>query len=206
MPTNNAYRQAEFMTAAMNLAQCPPDEGREVAFAGRSNAGKSSALNTITQRRKLARTSRTPGRTQMINFFRLDDDRRLVDLPGYGYAKVPESMQRHWRHGLQAYVLGRQCLCGLVLVLDIRQGLTDLDWLMVEHCANAGVPLHCLMTKADKLSRNQARAALMQCRKQLEEAGVEASLQDFSALKTQGVEDAHQVLDEWLGYVQPAAG
>ena len=141
----------------------------------------------------------------MINFFALDEHRRLVDLPGYGYAKVPESMQKHWRLGLQNYVLQRQSLCGLVLVLDIRQGLTELDWLMVDHCINAGVALHCLLTKADKLSRNQANAALMQCSRKLEEAGVEASLQDFSSLKAQGVEDAHSVLDEWLGYESAVA-
>ena len=204
MPINPAYRQAEFLTAAMQLSQCPPEDGVEVAFAGRSNAGKSSALNCITQRRKLARTSRTPGRTQMINFFRLDDRRRLVDLPGYGYAKVPESMQKHWRRGLQEYVLSRRSLAGLVLVLDIRQGITELDWLMIDHSARAGVPLHCLLTKADKLSRNQVRAALDKARRELEDAGIEASLQDFSASKSSGVEDAHQVLDEWFEYVDSA--
>ena len=130
--------------------QAPPDAGYEVAFAGRSNAGKSSALNALTQRKSLARTSKTPGRTQHLVFFELDGERRLVDLPGYGYAKVPEKVRRHWGLAMETYLSGRESLRGLVLMMDVRHPLTDFDKQMLQWCQHAGMPVHILLTKADK--------------------------------------------------------
>lgn len=192
------YARARFAGSVARLAQLPPDEGREVAFAGRSNAGKSSALNAITGRRGLARTSKTPGRTRLINLFALDAARRLVDLPGYGYARVPASMRHDWERLLADYLARRGCLAGVVLVLDARRGLTDLDRRLVELVAPTGAPLHVLLTKADKLRRGEAARALEAVRAELEDAGLEATLQLFSATKGQGIDDAHGVLDAWL--------
>jgi GTP-binding protein len=197
---NPIYTHCRFHCSAHKLSQLPPDDGVEIAFAGRSNAGKSSALNAITRSKALARVSRTPGRTQLINFFQIDDDRYLVDLPGYGYAKVPEATRRHWRHTLNQYFLTRQALRGLFLVMDIRHPLQPPDWQMIEWCMNAGTRLHILLTKSDKLSRNAALKSLHETHRQLEEAQVEATLQIFSALKHAGLEDAHSVLDEWFGF------
>ncbi|HEX7027814.1 MAG TPA: ribosome biogenesis GTP-binding protein YihA/YsxC [Gammaproteobacteria bacterium] len=197
---NSIYAHSRFLCSAHKLSQLPPDEGIEVAFAGRSNAGKSSALNTIAQSKALAKVSRTPGRTQLINFFQVDDHRFLVDLPGYGYAKVPEATRRHWQHTLSQYLLTRKSLLGLFLIMDIRHALQPLDWRMIEWCRNAGTRLHVLLTKSDKLSRSMALKALRETHRQLEQAQVEASLQIFSALKHTGVEDAHSVLDEWFGF------
>ncbi|MDZ7748311.1 MAG: ribosome biogenesis GTP-binding protein YihA/YsxC [Halofilum sp. (in: g-proteobacteria)] len=154
------YARAAFHGSCARLAQLPPDRGREAAFAGRSNAGKSSALNAITRRRNLARTSRTPGRTQLINVFDLGDERRLVDLPGYGYAKAPETARRNWERLVAAYLTQRTSLAGIVLVLDARRGLTELDWRLLELVAPTGAALHVLLTKSDKLERAQARRAL----------------------------------------------
>src|SRR5262245_28516753 len=145
------YSQARFISSAAQPGDFPDDSGVEVVFAGRSNCGKSSAINAITGRRALARTSRTPGRTQLINFFELEPDRRLVDLPGYGYAKVSEDMRRYWRELIGAYFSGRSSLAGVVLIMDARHPLKDLDWQMLEHAH--GLPLHVLLSKADKLSR-----------------------------------------------------
>lgn len=195
---NPLYARAEFATAAHNLSQMPDDSVAEVAFAGRSNAGKSSAINTITRRNKLARTSKTPGRTQEINFFTLGDGRYLSDLPGYGYAKVAKKQIAHWRHTLTRYLSTRKQLKCLVLVMDIRHPLTDYDWLLIDAASKGGVELHCLLTKADKLSRNQAAATLHKVRAELEDAGIEATLQTFSALKKEGVDDAHELLDMYM--------
>jgi len=194
---NSAYFGACFVTSANKLSQLPPSLA-EVAFAGRSNAGKSSAINTITRNHKLARTSKTPGRTQLMNYFNVAEEVYLVDLPGYGYAKVPARMRAHWKNTLKAYFAERKPLRGLVVVMDVRLPLTPQDWNMVEWSVQSEVALHILLTKADKLSRSAANAALFKVKDELEEAGVEASLQLFSALKKQGVEDVHQVLDEWL--------
>lgn len=195
---NPLYTRAEFATAAHNLSQMPDDSVAEVTFAGRSNAGKSSAINTITRRNKLARTSKTPGRTQEINFFTLGDGRYISDLPGYGYAKVAKKQLEHWRRTLTRYLSTRKPLKCLVLVMDIRHPLTDHDWLLIEAASQNGVGLHCLLTKADKLSRNQAASTLHKVRAELEKAGVEATLQTFSALKKEGVDDAHELLDMYL--------
>ncbi|EHQ53401.1 cell division checkpoint GTPase YihA [Ectothiorhodospira sp. PHS-1] len=195
---NPAYHQAEFLTSAASLKGLPPEQGREVAFAGRSNSGKSSAINTLCQQRALARTSKTPGRTQLINFFALDGERRLVDLPGYGYAKVPEAMRRRWGKLMQDYLTRRTCLQGLVLVMDIRHPLTDHDWQMIGWAHARRLPLHVLLTKSDKLKRGPVMDTVRQVARTLGGEGVEATVQPFSSLKKQGVDDAHSVLDGWL--------
>ena len=192
------YRRARFLTSASRLDQAPPDAGMEVAFAGRSNSGKSSALNALCQQRSLARTSKTPGRTQLLNFFELDGMRRLVDLPGYGYAKVPEATKRRWQHALEAYLIDRRCLRGLILLMDCRHPLKEFDWTMLEWNAHHGLPAHILLTKADKLKRGAAANALRQVRRELTALTGEASVQLFSALKRQGIDEAHAVLDRWL--------
>lgn len=189
------FRQAEFLISANEPAQFPPDKGAEVAFAGRSNAGKSSALNCISERRSLARTSKTPGRTQLINFFGLPDRRRLVDLPGYGFAKVPDAMRQHWRDLMTAYFAGRRSLKGLMLIMDVRRPMTEFDQLMLAWADDAGCRVHILLTKADKLSRGQATATLHKVR-----SGVSGSygVQLFSATKKTGSEEARVALSELL--------
>lgn len=177
--------------------QAPPDAGYEVAFAGRSNSGKSSALNALTQRKSLARTSKTPGRTQHLVFFELDGERRLVDLPGYGFAKVPEKVRRHWGLAMETYLSGRESLRGLVLMMDVRHPLTDFDKQMLQWCQHAGMPVHILLTKADKLKRGPAMSTLLKVQKTLAEQH-NVSVQLFSALKHTGVEQARAVLDSWL--------
>jgi GTP-binding protein len=196
---NPFYRQALFLTSANRASGFPPDQGLEVAFAGRSNAGKSSAINVLCGQRALARTSKTPGRTQMINFFSLDGDRRLVDLPGYGYAKVPASMRAGWRRLMEHYLAERRSLAGLVVVMDIRHPLTEQDWEMVGWAHERALPVHVLLTKADKLRRGPALETARAVAAALGEAGVEATVQPFSALKREGIDDAHGVLDGWLG-------
>ncbi|QKF06603.1 YihA family ribosome biogenesis GTP-binding protein [Pseudomonas aeruginosa] len=177
----------------------PPDEGLEVAFAGRSNAGKSSALNTLTHA-NLARTSKTPGRTQLLNFFALDDSRRLVDLPGYGYAKVPIPLKQHWQRHLEAYLSSRASLAGVFLMMDIRHPLTDFDRLMLDWAQASQLPIHVLMTKADKLAFGAAKNALLKVRREVQQGwGDVATLQLFSAPKRQGVDEAQMVLAQWLG-------
>lgn len=201
---NSVYFSAQFHSSASVPSQCPYSVA-EVAFAGRSNAGKSSAINTITRNGKLARTSRTPGRTQLINHFSLGDDHYLVDLPGYGYAQVAKSRQKQWQAAMTEYLQSRPSLRGLVLVMDIRHPVTDSDWQLIELQQQGQAGLHILLTKADKLSRNQVSRTLTDVQGRLAEAGVEATLQDFSALKKVGVDDAHAVLDNWL-YDVPLPG
>jgi GTP-binding protein len=193
------YFRARFSTGAYSLSQLPKDSVSEVAFAGRSNCGKSSAINTITRNSRLARTSKTPGRTQQINYYRLGDQRYLVDLPGYGYAKVSQKLRDHWRHTLQNYFRSRSALRGLLLIMDIRQPLTELDWLMVEACDQARIPFHCLLTKADKLSKGAGKQAQADASRELDSQGLQVTLQLFSATKALGVERVHQMLDGWLG-------
>ena len=196
--TNPLYRKASFLSSAERLTHAPPDEGWEVAFAGRSNAGKSSAINTVTGIGGLARTSKTPGRTQLINFFTLDESRRLVDLPGYGFAKAPEAVKRRWKHSMEEYLSERESLCGLVLVMDVRHPMTEFDTMMLEWCRHEGLPVHLLLTKADKLKRGPASATLHQVRRAVESLGALASVQLFSALKKNGIEELQTVLDRWL--------
>ncbi|HBS18358.1 MAG TPA: YihA family ribosome biogenesis GTP-binding protein [Halomonas sp.] len=194
------YPTARFMISAPTLALCPDDTGAEVAFAGRSNAGKSSAINALTQQNALARTSRTPGRTQLINFFTVmnDESRRLVDLPGYGYAKVPEAVKIEWQKHLSDYLRGRFSLRGLVLLMDVRHPLTEFDQMMLDYADQRGIPVHILLTKADKLKRGPASAALQKVRSRLKEWEDLVSVQLFSSLKRDGVDTLSQKLDQWL--------
>ncbi|MGM1050841.1 MAG: ribosome biogenesis GTP-binding protein YihA/YsxC [Pseudomonadota bacterium] len=194
------YQTAQFLTSAPTLAQCPPDSGAEVAFAGRSNAGKSSAINTLTRQKALARISKTPGRTQLINFFTLGDDteRRLVDLPGYGFAKVPEQVKLEWQRHLSDYLQRRASLRGLVLVMDVRHPLTEFDQTLLGWADDKSMRVHILLTKADKLKRGPAASALQQVRSRLREWEDLVSIQLFSSLKGQGIEEAHARLDDWL--------
>lgn len=199
---NPAYRAARFLTSAHRANQAPPDTGAEVAFAGRSNSGKSSAINAITGQNRLARTSKQPGRTQLINFFALDDERRLVDLPGYGYAKVPLAMKQHWQKAMEEYLRQRGSLRGVVLIMDVRHPLTDFDWQMLEWCTHRGLPVHVLLTKADKLKRGAAQNTLLAVRRELD--GPAITVQLFSALRGIGIEEAHAQLDAWLGLARDA--
>lgn len=194
---NSVYFSAQFESSASDPSQCPIATV-EVAFAGRSNAGKSSAINTITRNSKLARTSKTPGRTQLINHFALDGERYLVDLPGYGYAQVSKERQKQWQAAMTRYLFSRECLRGLILVMDIRHPLTDSDWALIELQQQGRSDLHVLLTKSDKISRSKAATTLQATQSALAEAGIEATLQDFSALKKSGLKDAHAVLDHWL--------
>ena len=195
----NPLQQARFRLGVQKLAQLPPDRGAEVAFAGRSNAGKSSALNALTGRRGLARTSKTPGRTQQINFFDLDPEHRLVDLPGYGYARVSRALQARWQALMAAYLEQRRSLKGLVLLTDVRHPLTEGDRQLLEWCRQARLPVHVLLTKADKLSRGRALAVLEQLKARLAEPYPELSMQLFSAQKKTGVDQARARVVHWLG-------
>jgi len=197
MTSGRHYQQAGFSGSFARMGQLPPDEGVEVAFAGRSNAGKSSALNALAGRRGLARTSKTPGRTQLINMFSIGPSQRLVDLPGYGYARVDRDTRDRWTELLGAYLARRRTLHGLVLVVDIRRGLSELDWRLLELVVPRGIATHVLLTKADKLGRGQSQRALGAIRDELEQAGVEATLQTFSATHGQGIDDLRGLLDSW---------
>ena len=189
------FPDAKFVLSANSRAQFPAEDGSEVAVAGRSNAGKSSAINVIVNRRQFARTSKTPGRTQLINFFELRPGQNLVDLPGYGFAKVSENMRRHSGRLMQDYFESRRCLKGLILVVDIRRQLTDFDRQMIEFADSVSLPVHVLLTKADKLKRGKAATALLGVRKEL---GDRASVQLFSALTRQGESEARDVLEGLL--------
>ncbi|GLR64135.1 ribosome biogenesis GTP-binding protein YihA/YsxC [Marinospirillum insulare] len=191
------YNAASFSLSAPTLAHCPLDEGWEVAFAGRSNAGKSSALNCLTSAR-LARTSKTPGRTQLINFFSLDEQRRLVDLPGYGYAKVPDALRRDWGQHLGDYITQRQCLRGVVIMMDVRHPLTDFDLQLIDVATSRDLPVHILLTKADKLKRGPAANQLQMVRNELNKITGNLSVQLFSSLKSNGTADAWDKLDQWF--------
>ncbi len=189
------YPEARFLTSANSIKQFVPDSGAEVAVAGRSNAGKSSAINVIVNRRQFARTSKSPGRTQLVNFFSLRDEQRLVDLPGSGFARVAESVRRHWGELLAEYFKVRGSLGGMMLIVDIRRQLTDFDRQMIAFAESVDVPVHILLTKADKLKRGQAANALLVVRR---EVGERATVQHFSALKRQGEQQARELLDRFL--------
>lgn len=195
---NPRYRQTAFLTSAAKLSQAPPDEGYEVAFAGRSNAGKSSAINTLCDQRSLARTSKTPGRTQLLNFFAVDTTRRIVDLPGYGYAKVAEGIKRDWQGTLASYLENRRCLRGLMLMMDIRHPLKDYDRQMLDWSLQIDLPVHVLLTKSDKLKRGPAKSTLLGVSKELKQLGPRLSAQTFSSLKGDGIDEAHTRLDTWF--------
>ncbi len=186
---------ASFLMSAREPAQFPADSGREVAVAGRSNSGKSTAINALVGRRSLARTGKTPGRTQLINFFQVGEDRRLVDLPGYGYARVPDAVRKHWRHLLEAYFQRRQSLVGLMVTVDIRRGLKELDRVMLDWAQAFSVPATVLLTKADKLSRGAALSRRLEVSGEL--PGTVDAL-PFSAPKRLGVDEARRYLTGWL--------
>jgi GTP-binding protein len=192
------FQNAEYYISAHHLSDLPAPEGIEIAFAGRSNAGKSSALNTLANHNRLAFVSKQPGRTQLINFFALGQQRYLVDLPGYGYAKVPEHLRLHWQHTLSSYLMHRPTLYGLVLVMDCRHPLTPLDIQMLDWFCPSGKPVHVLLTKADKLSRNAANQTLLSVRKTLQASWPQCTVQLFSSLKKQGVEEAEKAIGVWL--------
>jgi GTP-binding protein len=197
MSRKNPYQQAAFLQSAAKLSQCPTTVLAEVAFAGRSNAGKSSAINTLTDNKKLARTSKTPGRTQLINYFSIAENHCLVDLPGYGYAKVPISMKKEWDKNLSEYLYGRDALRGLVLLMDIRHPLQEFDTMMLNWAIEKHMPVHILLTKADKLKRGAAKNTLMAVEKHLKTFNVDdlVSIQLFSSLKNDGVRELVVKLD-----------
>ena len=198
-PSMNDFSRSYYLTSAKQYNQCPPDTGSEVAFAGRSNAGKSSALNVITGINGLARTSKTPGRTQMMNFFAVDDGHRLVDLPGYGYAKVPKAVKIEWQKELGTYLEQRASLRGLILLMDSRHPLKDYDCEMLDWAHRVELPVHILLTKADKLSRGAASRSLQKVLQYIDTTCPLCSAQLFSSLNKTGLEQARNAISEWLG-------
>lgn len=200
MTTAINFHKAKFIHSAPSIRECPPEDGIEVAFAGRSNAGKSSAINTLTNNHKLARVSKTPGRTQLINFFELSSSQRLVDLPGYGYAKVSREQKELWQRYLSEYLRERRCLQGLVLLMDIRHPLQEFDTTMLNWATHSNMPVHILLTKADKLSRGQAGSTLQAVKREIKNAGLSelVSVQTFSSLNNTGLDNLKAKLQTWL--------
>ena len=192
---HNSYRQAKFLLSCPSLKGCPNDIGYEVIFAGRSNAGKSSAINTLTEQKKLAKVSRTPGRTQHLVFFELDNERRLVDLPGYGYAKVPDSVKRDWHQNMSQYFDNRKCIKAAILVMDCRHPLKPFDQMMLEWCVNSQVSVNILLTKSDKLKKGAASSARLSVMKVVKDFP-SVNVQLFSSLKKEGVPELCMYLDE----------
>ena len=193
----NPFRIARYVISAHQLKQLPEDKGIEIAIAGRSNAGKSSAINTFADQKALARTSKTPGRTQQIVIFELDENRRIADLPGYGYAKVPAKLKAHWRAVMARYFQTRKCLRGVVLVMDIRHPMREFDQQMLDWCVSTGIPCHILLTKADKLKRGPAQSTLLMVRRDLPDG---ATVQVFSSSKKTGVDELVEKLRQWYEY------
>jgi len=194
------FEVASFLTSAPNISHMhmPADVGYEIAFAGRSNAGKSSALNTITRQKNLARTSKTPGRTQLINIFELDPQRRLIDLPGYGFAKVPLDMKLKWQKSLSEYLQSRQCLRGLVIMMDIRHPLKELDVNMIRWAVESDLPVLGLLTKCDKLKSGARKATVLKARRDCVALGGDITIQAFSSLKVIGKGEAIATMSQWL--------
>jgi len=198
-------QKAKFLTSANHINELPEDDGLEIAFAGRSNAGKSSAINSLSRQNRLAYVSKQPGRTQLVNFFEIEERKYLVDLPGYGYAKVPESIRKHWQKTLPTYLQQRQSLVGLVIVMDIRNPLTALDINMLDWFAPRQKPIHVLLTKCDKLSKDKQNKTLFSVQKELENQWstfyqTPCTAQLFSSLKKIGLEEADGVLETWLSF------
>ncbi len=193
-----SFTQARFLKSASSKQDFPQDSGAEIAFCGRSNAGKSSAINAICRQKNLARTSKTPGRTQLINFFKLDGDAYLVDLPGYGYAKAPRHIQQHWHKLMEIYLMNRQVLCGLVLSMDIRHPLTDIDWAMIHWSKYYQLPLYILLTKIDKVKKNQMTKTITKVSSELELNDFEFGIQLFSATKHIGIHQAQEKISAWF--------
>ena len=203
---SNPFQRARYLLSAHNVSQLPPDGGFEVAFAGRSNAGKSTALNAICQQGSLARVSKTPGRTQQLVFFdfapkqnEAPANKYLVDLPGYGYAKVPKDLQAHWQTFIDRYFTTREALKGLVVIMDIRHPLKDYDLQMLGYAVNRGLPAHALLTKADKLGRGQQMQTMHAVRRELQSRfGDSVGVQVFSGESKQGVDEVRGVVAQWL--------
>jgi len=193
------FRHASFEISVAQPHGLPPPEGKEIAFAGRSNAGKSSAINTLAGHTRLAYVSKTPGRTQLINLFRLKNGAAMVDLPGYGYAQVPLAVRKQWQGLLEDYLTRRANLSGLVLIMDSRRPLTELDWQMIGWFAPTGRPIHCLLTKSDKLTRQEQTKVLRATRAALADYGDRVTVQMFSSLKKTGIEEVEKVVGGWLG-------
>jgi GTP-binding protein len=192
---SNLFQQAQYLTSAFELSQILPDEGREVAFAGRSNSGKSSAINCLTHQKKLCKTSKTPGRTQLINFFGIEESRRLVDLPGYGFAKVPTKLREHWGTVLSTFLLERKALEGLVIVVDIRRGISDIDQALID-LAGHQIDLHILLTKSDKLSKASISKTISAVKRSLGDE--RHSVSSLSILNRQGLDQLETKCAEWL--------
>jgi GTP-binding protein len=194
------FNKTSFLMSAPSVKQSPLDEGKEVAFAGRSNAGKSSVINTLTDNKKLARTSKKPGRTQLLNFFSLNKDRRLVDLPGYGFAKVPIVVKRNWNRNLAGYLQERQSLVGVVILMDIRHPLQKYDWQLIRWASESKMPVHLLLTKSDKLKRGAINNVLLSVEEELAKEKLSASftIQAFSSFKRFGLDELKQKLTIWL--------
>ena len=195
---NKLYHRAEYLLNAPNLKTTPQDVEHEVAFAGRSNAGKSSAINTLTNQKSLARTSKTPGRTQQLVYFKLDEKRCLVDLPGYGYAKVPIAVQLKWQQELERYLEKRKALNGLVLLVDIRRSLGERDLQMIEYASHLDLDVFVALTKSDKLNRNSAKKTLFAAQKSLQNVPTNVQIELFSSLKKEGIDPLHDWLDQHL--------
>ncbi len=193
------YTKAKFLTSAPDIKHLKNEGGIEVAFAGRSNAGKSSALNTLTRQKNLARTSKTPGRTQLINVFELDEERRLVDLPGYGFAQVPLAMKKKWQQSLGEYLQKRTCLKGLVVLMDIRHPFKDLDQDLIHWAVSANLPVLALLTKSDKLKSGKRKSQLLMAREAALAFCGDVTVNTFSALNKQGLPELEQILNQWLG-------
>lgn len=190
--------KATFTISAPDIRRLPADNGIEVAFAGRSNAGKSSALNTLTNQKSLARTSKTPGRTQLINIFEIAENKRLVDLPGYGFAKVPMEMKKKWQKALGEYLEKRECLKGIVVLMDIRHPLKDLDMDLIQWAADSDLPVLALLTKSDKLSQGKASGQVLAVKKQLKALNADIKVQAFSSLKRTGADQANSIICHWF--------
>jgi GTP-binding protein len=197
------FQQARFLQSATTINTLPPELGFEVAFAGRSNAGKSSTLNALCQQKALARTSKTPGRTQLINFFQLADGKFLVDLPGYGYAKVPEKVKLEWQRFIESYLTTRFTLCGLVIVMDIRRPMLEHDLSMLAWAESRNLPTHIVLNKSDKLKKGQAKTSLLKTRQQLKRYKHTVTVQMLSAFKKTGIDELRSQLDSWLDLALP---
>jgi len=191
------FTETQFLTSAATFSDCPANSLAEVAFAGRSNAGKSSAINSICNQSRLARTSKTPGRTQLLNFFTIESNKYLVDLPGYGFAKVPLKVKDQWQRELEQYLRQRESLSGLILLSDIRHPLKEFDRMMVDWAVHSNLPLHLLLTKADKLKKGAAQNVLLKVQKEFETL-TDVSAQLFSSLKNKGIEEVRQRISNWL--------
>jgi len=190
--------KATFTISAPDIRKLPEDSGIEVAFAGRSNAGKSSALNTLTNQKSLARTSKTPGRTQLINVFEIGNNKRLIDLPGYGFAKVPLEMKKKWQKALGEYLEKRESLKGLVVLMDIRHPLKDLDMDLIQWAADSELPVLALLTKCDKLSQGKRSTEVLKVKKVLAPLNADIKVQAFSSLKRTGSEQANTIICDWF--------